>query len=1395
MQAPRALATGWLGLAGIVAVAAALPLQGQITAADDAYTTDLALALTVPSAEGVLANDAGGNESGYSAVLATPPSNGALILGGDGGFFYLPNILFSGNDTFTYQVNDGTSASNVATVTITVAPPGGNLPPVGLADSYPGTEDSPLDVTAAGGVLANDSDPEAGPLTAVLFSSTSNGTLTFSADGSFRYVPDAGFNGADGFQYRARDGGGAMSAPIAVSITVSAMNDAPVAAADSYSTAEDSALSVGAGPGVLDNDTDPDGNPLTAVLVSSPSSGTLTLQPNGAFDFAPAAGFNGAVTFTYQADDGTLRSNTATVTITVSAVNDLPTTTADSYATDEDTPLSVAAPAGVLANDTDPDGTPLTAVLVAAPSSGTLALQPNGAFDYSPAAGFNGTVTFTYQADDGAARSTTATVTITISAVNDSPTALADSYSTAEDTPLNVAAAGGVLANDTDPDGGALTAVLVSAASSGTLTLQPNGALAFTPVAGFSGTVTFTYHATDGTVTSNTATATITVNAVNDPPTASADSYTTAEDTELVVPAAAGVLANDTDADTGTTLTAALIGSVANGTLNLREDGSFTFAPGSNFSGTTTFAYQARDGSASSATMTVTINVTAANDAPLISNAPPTTATEDVTYGYTLTATDADGNPLVITAPTLPGWLTFSAPATIAGTPTQSDAGVHDVTMQVSDGVAPAVSLSFQITVSTVDNAPAIATIPPQTATEGAPFDLDLATFVTDADTPAGGITYKATSGVPPGLTLTAAGRLSGTPPLGASVGAYTMHFTVADAKSVVPAQVAVTVIKAGRIDLAVTLSATPNPVTLDAPVTWTITIANGAATAGAPDVTLDALFSGDVPFRFDAPTTSGCTATPSGNQTALGCTLGPLAGGASTTITLTGSGSFAGDVFGHATVATTSAALDEVPGNDTATASLSIAQRVSSAPEQRIPNVAARAVAAADFNNDGFDDLAVATTSSQGLLLYANVVDPTNTARRGLSATPQSLGGEALGTDLAIVDLDRDGDLDIVLAAAAGAPDRAFLAGSGGSFSSVALGAAARDSRAVAVGDINGDAFVDLVLANPGGSSVLMNTGSGAVFANGPRIGTGDARDVLLVDLLGDGLPELVLANGNGDATVYANSGGVFTAAGTLATGPTSAVAAGDFNADGRADLVFGRETAKARATPATLVLLNGASGFFLSDELGAATTSSLLMKDFDLDSRNDVLALNTAGIRIFTNAGAANGTFVLHPQQLATPGARGVAAGKFSNDDRVDLAVVGDGIAVFINDGKGNFGSGDSTPPTLTLRGEPTINIVIDSPFTDPGVTATDAVDGDLTSRVVRSGAVNNALLGTYTITYTVTDLSGNAATPVTRTVNVQAQPAADEGGGGGAIGELLLALLLASWFARSRRPLTTR
>jgi len=130
---------------------------------------------------------------------------------------------------------------------------------------------------------------------------------------------------------------------------------------------------------------------------------------------------------------------------------------------------------------------------------------------------------------------------------------------------------------------------------------------------------------------------------------------------------------------------------------------------------------------------------------------------------------------------------------------------------------------------------------------------------------------------------------------------------------------------------------------------------------------------------------------------------------------------------------------------------------------------------------------------------------------------------------------------------------------------------------------------------------------------------------------------------------------------------------------------------------------------------------------------------------------------------------------------------------VNIFINDGDGNFGEPDSNAPVIQLRGNATVNIVIDSTYSDAGATATDNEDGDLTSRIVVANPVNTTVLGTYTVTYTVSDLSGNAAKPVTRTVNVQPQAAALEGGGGGAVGlEMLIALLLAAAFAmpRSRR-----
>src|SRR5207247_2171603 len=177
---------------------------------------------------------------------------------------------------------------------------------------------------------------------------------------------------------------------------------------------------------------------------------------------------NGNDTFTYKANDGLADSGIATVTITITGVNDAPVAVNDSYTTPEDTTLNVAAP-GRSANRREGDGGRSSAVLVSQPTHGTLKLNSNGSFTYPPAANYNGTDSFTYRANDGLADSGIATVTITITGANDAPVALDDSYTTPEDTTLNVAAPG-VLSNDTDVTGDTFNAVVVSQPTTGSLT-------------------------------------------------------------------------------------------------------------------------------------------------------------------------------------------------------------------------------------------------------------------------------------------------------------------------------------------------------------------------------------------------------------------------------------------------------------------------------------------------------------------------------------------------------------------------------------------------------------------------------------------------------------------------------------------------------------------------------------------------------------------------------------------------------------------------------------------------------------------------------------------------------------------------------------------------------------
>jgi VCBS repeat-containing protein len=188
------------------------------------------------------------------------------------------------------------------------------------------------------------------------------------------------------------------------------VNDAPVANNDSYATNEDTTLTIAA-PGVLANDTDVDGNSLTAALVTGPSHGTLTLNANGSFTYTPTLNYNGPDSFTYKANDGNLDSNTATVSITVNTVNDAPVANPDSATVAKNSSVAINA----LANDSDVDGDTLTVTSFSQGAHGTVTYSTrNKNFRYTPAKGFSGIDTFTYTISDGHGGTATATVTITV---------------------------------------------------------------------------------------------------------------------------------------------------------------------------------------------------------------------------------------------------------------------------------------------------------------------------------------------------------------------------------------------------------------------------------------------------------------------------------------------------------------------------------------------------------------------------------------------------------------------------------------------------------------------------------------------------------------------------------------------------------------------------------------------------------------------------------------------------------------------------------------------------------------------------------------------------------------------------------------------------------------------
>jgi Ca2+-binding RTX toxin-like protein len=471
-----------------------------------------------------------------------------------------------------------------------------NTNPEAVGDTTTVDEDTSVDID----VLANDTDADGDTLT-VSAASAANGTVTIGTDGILTYTGNADFNGTDTISYTVDDGNGGTDTA-EVTVTVNAVNDAPVALDDTAETDEDTSVTFD----VLGNDADVEGDALTVVSATA-ANGTVTIGTDGTLTYTGNADFNGTDTISYTVDDGNGGTGTAEVAVTVNAVNDGPLATDDTVTADEDVPVRI----DVLGNDVDVDGDTLT-IVEASALNGTVIVEADGTLTYTGNADFNGTDTISYTVDDGNGGTDSAEVTVTVNAVNDAPLALDDTLQAFEDFAATV----NVLGNDTDPEGDALT-VTGATAGNGTVTINADGTLSYLGNADFNGTDTITYTVTDSGGASATAQVAVNVQALNDAPVAVSDTAETDEDTAVTF----DVLGNDSDAE-GDAFTV-VSATAANGTVVVEDNGTLTYLGNADFNGIDTVTYTVRDSNFAQAIGTAEITVNAVNDAPriVVSNA------------------------------------------------------------------------------------------------------------------------------------------------------------------------------------------------------------------------------------------------------------------------------------------------------------------------------------------------------------------------------------------------------------------------------------------------------------------------------------------------------------------------------------------------------------------------------------------------------------------------------------------------------------------------------------------------------------------------------------------------------------------------------------------------------
>ena len=563
--------------------------------------------------------------AGRTLTVTSVNAISGITQGTVSGLTYTPPANFFGQDRVAYTVTDTNGLTSTATVTINVSPV--NDTPVAAPDAASGFSNEPVTI-AISTLLTNDS-PGPGesrpgvpdPGLSISSVATTSGSVAI-VGANIVYTPPTDFIGDRTFTYTLVDDGTPPQTAVGTVTVTLDPREVPFARRDTASTTEISAgeLQTGVSIPVLANDLVNEG--ATKVLVRfdalSARGGTITANADGTLQYVPKFEFNGVDTFTYTLSD-TLEpgsESVATVTVNVADANDAPTAANDNATGTEDIPVTIAI-STLLANDSP--GLGETAADTSTPQTLTLSI-PNGSSTqgtavvsganvvFTPNANLNGNVTFTYLVTDSGtpALTATATVTVNLAAVNDSPVAGADRVSTNEDTPLVITNLQTLLSNDSagpsdEPQGLTLVSVSKPTATLGSVAFDAvAGTITYTPSQNFNGDETFTYVVRDSEGATGTGTVTVTVNPVNDAPVVGADSVVAFKGVPLQIPVA-DLLANDAAGpananESGQTLRITAVTSGPNGTVTLNQStGIITFTPAANYSGPASFQYTVQD--------------------------------------------------------------------------------------------------------------------------------------------------------------------------------------------------------------------------------------------------------------------------------------------------------------------------------------------------------------------------------------------------------------------------------------------------------------------------------------------------------------------------------------------------------------------------------------------------------------------------------------------------------------------------------------------------------------------------------------------------------------------------------------------------------------------------------